>query len=185
VEYRRLRRLTLIPFKDVTVAIKYRYKELMEEVPQVFGRAVISFAPFSIPGAPGITTEPMESHSNRADVAVRYSPLRNLAIKAEYCLENIKRFRRDEWNEGVQEGIIPFQEIPSVQNINTVKLGINTRPVRSLDFKGSVEYKYTNDTDIPTRPEASTREGSTPNGRRRPFRRRALQVWPARTIPPT
>lgn len=133
--------LTLIPFNHVTVAIKYRYKELMEEVPQVFGMSVF--------GSPGITTQPMESHSNLADVAVRYSPFTNLGIKAEYTLENIKRFRRDGWNEGVVEGIIPFQEIPSVQNINTVKLAINTRPVRSLDFKGSVEYKYTNDTEFP------------------------------------
>ena len=143
VQYRRaFGDMTFIPFDDVTVAVRYRYKELLESVPQVFGTSVK-------PVVPGIPTDPIETHSNHAEVVVRYSPMTNLGLKAQYSFDNVKRYRAEDWSE---PAIFPFQEIPSVQNIHTVKIGVNARPVRDLNMEGNIEYAYCADPAYPIDP---------------------------------
>ncbi len=124
--------LTLIPFEHVTVAMRYRYKDTQERVPSqindVTGLGLVS------------TTDPIDSHTNTAGVTVRYAPINQLGVKAEYEFKNVDRKNAELWSD---EDILPFQGIPSEQNNHKVKLGVNARPIKTLSVKGSASYDYT------------------------------------------
>lgn len=147
VQYRRaFGDMTFIPFDDVTVAVKYRYNELLESVPDTFGSspATVSIVRPSVPGTP---TDPIETHSNHAEVMARYSPMTNLGFNALYSFDNVKRYRAEDWSQTAYDPALAtqriiLQKIPSVQNIHTVKVGFDARPVRDLNVVGSVEYAY-------------------------------------------
>jgi hypothetical protein len=144
---------TAIPLEDVTVVVRYRFNQLVEEGPAIIGTNVAGTQP-------GIPVDPIDRRENRAEVAVRYSPFNQLGIKAEYIFDNVKRYNTEGWNDLNTASlnaqgliIVPFQNIPSVQNIHTVKLGVNSRPVRSVNLRGSVEYAYTEEPAYPTSPK--------------------------------
>jgi hypothetical protein len=136
---------TAMPLTGVTVAVRYRFNQLIEAVPASIGTNVAGTQP-------GIPIDPIDRRENRAEVTVRYRLSNQLGIKAEYIFDNVKRYNVSGWND-LNPEIVPFQDIPNVQNIHTVRLGINSRPIRSLDFRGSVEYAYTEDPAYPTSPK--------------------------------
>lgn len=148
--------LTLIPFRDVTVAFKYRFNDLQTHSPAVEGAAISAGA------GPGVTTDPIDRMTNTGEVVMRYSPATNFSVKAGYKFENVKRDNAKAWSSevattgsGIALRIFPFQVIPYVQNIHQVNLGINTRPLRSVNVKGSVTYTYTQDPAYPIEPKNS------------------------------
>ncbi len=146
----------LIPANGLTVAIRYRGNwtdETVEAVPAGTG----SSTPTVTPGAIPLTAAPMSYRSNRAEVSVRYNPVTVLAFNAGYSYENLQRYNVDAWNAIVSSGspIIPFQSIPSQQNIHKVTAGVSSDPARWINFRGSVEYTYTGEPAYPVNPKNS------------------------------
>ncbi len=144
--------LVLIPFKDLTVAFKYRFNDLQTHVPDVVGASVF--------GAPGFTHDPMDRMTHTGEVVARYSPTINFSVKAGYKFENIKRDNAKSWSETIAAGppvreVFPYQDIPYVQNVHQVSLGVNTRPLTTVSVKGSLTYTYCNDPAYPTDPNNS------------------------------
>jgi len=137
--------LVLIPVEHLTIAFKYRFKDLRVDSPEFIDdpkRGII------------FTEDPIDSRTHQAGVTMRYTPMNELGIKLEYLFESVKKDEANLWSEAIGPGgerIFPFQDLPSIQNIHTVKLGANVRPVRSLSAKGSVEYSYTDDPAYPTK----------------------------------
>jgi len=138
--------LTFIPFEHLTVAVRYRYRELQEKVPLHFG------VQGSDGVTPGDTVDPIDSRTNEASITTRYSPMNEFSVKAEYRFQKVERRNANLWND---EGAVPLGGIPFDQNIHTAKVGVNTRPLKTLSFKGSLEYMYTSEPAYPTKPENS------------------------------
>jgi len=144
-EYRRgYADLTLIPLKDLTVAVRYRFKQTDTDNPSSV------FDPTFLPVASRMraTKDSIDSTVNRAEVSVRYSPINAFSVKAEYDFVNTYRTNAKLWSQYLQNSVV----IPYDQNEHIVKLGVNTRPFRSLSAKGSLEYTYTADPAYPTKP---------------------------------
>ncbi len=144
--------VTLIPANGLTVAIRYRGNwtdETVEAVPAGTGSLTPTVTP----------TNPISYRSNRAEVSVRYNPITVLAFNAEYSYENLQRYNVDAWNAIVSPGtsapIIPFQSIPSQQNIHKVTAGVTSDPARWINFRGGVEYTYTGEPAYPVNPKNS------------------------------
>jgi len=131
--------LVMIPFEGVTVAVKYRYRELQVDPPDgLYGTTAF--------GTPAETKDSMDRRTNTAEVIVRYSPIREFSAKASYKFEKTERYSTYQWSD---LSVIPFQSIPTDQNRHTVQLGFRVKAIEDVDFKGSLQYEYTQDPAYP------------------------------------
>ncbi len=137
--------LTIIPFEHVTVAVRYRYNEMVEKVPNIVGH---DFNPYVVPE--NFTKDPLNNRTNRAEVAVRYVPTSAIAVKLEYDFLNTKRYNVKQWSE---PGVLEFQTIPTDQNEHTVKLSTQLKPLKGMMFRGTVGYTYNQDPELPNKPQ--------------------------------
>ena len=146
--------LTLIPLDHVTVAVKYRFNQAEETVPSVVG-STLGIPAFFTPPVPGTTTKPINTTINQAEVAIRYSPLSNLGFRADYTFKNTRRDNADQWDilPGTPpENVLPFQGIPTWQDLHKVVFGMNARPFANFDFRATAEDDYTEEPAYATDP---------------------------------
>ncbi|MGC2423691.1 MAG: hypothetical protein WA666_04985, partial [Nitrospirota bacterium] len=137
-----------IPLPGLTMAVRYRYNNTTETVP----------ASVTVDNRTGFPKAPINTNENKAEVALRYSPLSLIAFKVEYSFDNKKRDNADLWSNQLlisQMILAPLGTIPSEQNIHKVTAGITSRPARWVDFKGTFEYAYTDDPAYPLDPKNS------------------------------
>jgi len=138
--------LTIIPFEHVTVAVRYRYNEMVEEVPNFVRH---DFNPFLLVPE-NFTKDPLNNRTNRAEVAVRYAPTSAIAVKLEYDFLNTKRYNVKQWSD---PAALEFQTIPTDQNEHTVKISTQLKPVKGMLFRGTVGYTYNQDPELPNKPQ--------------------------------
>jgi len=153
--------LTLIPFNHVTVAFRYRYNEMdaqnpfgVREFDAVTGAVIPPRAGTPSSGSFTLATPSISTRTNKAEATIRYSPVNAFSVSGEYRFEDNRRTNQDAWFNESAPPPVPFP-IPFEQQIQTFKLGVNTRPLKNVDFKGSVQYAHTSEPAYPTSPEDS------------------------------
>ncbi len=146
--------VVLIPANGLTVAIRYRGNWTDETVQAVPAGTV---TPPAIPISTVTPTSPISYRSNRAELSVRYNPVNMLAFNVEYSYENLQRYNASIWNATIANGspVIPYQSIPSQQNIHKITAGVTSDPARWINFRGGVEYTYTGEPAYPVNPKNS------------------------------
>jgi hypothetical protein len=143
----------LIPMEGLTVALRYRYQQLEENVPSTFGlyRDPLNTAVT----APAPPQDPIDNRVNSAEMSVRYSPSTAVSLKGTYKFTNTKKYNITEWNENPGEDILIFQKIPTSQNKHDMSVSAVLRPARNATIRGRVSYMYTHDPELPVDPRSS------------------------------
>jgi hypothetical protein len=136
---------TFIPATDVTVSLRYRYKELLENAPSTFGFTTGTLAVVPVPG---IVVDPIDNRSNKAEMSIKYAPINAFMVKADYSFEDVKRKGADNWDNRAT----PLLQEPYEQKISTARIGVYSKPVRNLNLSGTLEYIYLEDPAFASKP---------------------------------
>jgi predicted porin len=133
--------LTWMPQHNIAVFLKYRHFDHDIDNPDT-----VSISGLTDPLNHTYTYAVRPSLSTERDVlstTLRYRPMNNLTLRAEYSWEEIDRENSDEWN------------LPDKTNKNTFMLSATAKPLKKLNLKAMYTYKEIDDPAYNYEPDTS------------------------------
>ncbi|MBI5188584.1 MAG: MtrB/PioB family outer membrane beta-barrel protein [Nitrospirae bacterium] len=144
--------LTWMPQHNIAVFLKYRHFDHDVDNPDtvsITGTGLGNTYTYAV--RPSLSTE-----RDVISTALRYRPVNNLTLRAEYSWEEIDRKNSDKWN------------LPGKTNKNTFTLSATTRPLKRLNLKAFYTHKeidnpaYNYEPDISNQAKLTATWNTTP-----------------------